>query len=163
MAGLHRLSGAVAALALGVLTAGCPKSTEGLNLYPQYLPDPSYGTKDPGKVEVRYLGVGGYYVRRGTDSVLFAPSFTNPAFEALLPANAIQSDTQLVDRCLKKAVTEEELKGVEFILVGHAHYDHLMDVPWVMKKHAPNAAAPGSQACMPPAPAICRVSALSPR
>lgn len=145
MAGLHRLSGAVAALALGLLTAGCPIPTKGLKLYPAHLPDPSYATPGPEKVEVRYLGVGGYYVRRGTDSILFAPSFTNPSIVALNPANAIQSDTRLVDRCLKKSMSEEELKQLEFILVGHAHYDHLMDVPWVMLQHAPRAKALGSR------------------
>ncbi len=145
MAGPHRLSTALTALALGLLTAGCPKSTEGLELYPRFTPDPSYATPGPEKVEVRYLGVGGYYVRRGKDSLLFAPSFTNPPIWAMSPANAIEADTGLIDRCLKKALTEDELKGVEFILVGHAHYDHLMDVPWVMRRHAPKAIALGSR------------------
>lgn len=145
MAGLHRLQGLAVVLTLALLTAGCPKSTEGLELFKGATTHPQFGTPGDAKVEVRYLGVGGFYVRRGEDSILFAPSFTNPSFSALLSNDAIQSDPERVDACLKKAVSEEELAKLGFILVGHAHYDHLMDVPWVMRKHAPKAIALGSR------------------
>ncbi|MEG1422099.1 MAG: hypothetical protein RSA95_14435 [Citrobacter sp.] len=35
-------------------------------------------------------------------------------------------------------------KDVTMLLVGHGHYDHLLDVPWVMRKHTPNAIVYGS-------------------
>lgn len=33
---------------------------------------------------------------------------------------------------------------VTMLLIGHAHYDHLLDVPWIMQHRAPNAVAYGS-------------------
>src|SRR5690554_4524019 len=38
-----------------------------------------------------------------------------------------------------------ESSEAQIILVGHAHYDHLLDVPYVMQKHAPKAQLYGSQ------------------
>jgi hypothetical protein len=139
MRSIHRwlLGGACG---LGLLSSGCPSSTTGLNIYaePRAAPAPT------GTVEVQYLGVGGYLVRRGEDALLFAPSFTTPGFSKLHPAAELQSDEALVRRCLEQRA-KANLENVEFILVGHSHYDHLLDVPAVMKHHAPRALTLGSR------------------
>jgi hypothetical protein len=135
---------------LGLGSAGCG-SIKNLNIYRDDTNEPQYQvyrTPDEEKVEVQYLGVGGFLVRRGGDSILFAPSFTNPSIFAMPPWARIRSDKELVARCLQKARTQwgnDPLKDVQFILVGHAHYDHLLDVPTVMKYHAPQALAVGSR------------------
>ena len=97
----------------------------------------------PGADAVRlvFLGVGGWIMERGDAKVLAAPLFSNPAFvrTGLLP---IRSDTAVVDRHM----SGYSVSGAEAILVGHAHYDHLMDVPRVAKRYAPEAKILGSRA-----------------
>ena len=85
-------------------------------------------------VEFTYLGVGGWIIRRGEDQVVAAPLFTNPGLlrTGLLP---VRSDTVLVNRYMGRY----DVRGASAILVGHGHYDHLMDVPQVARRHAPGA------------------------
>ncbi len=114
-------------LAWAVL-AGCSTSTRGLPLH-RGEPRPPSGEA----VEVTYLGVGGYVVRRGPDALMFAPSITNPDLAALV-LSRIETDPGKVDRCMRRV---PPVLDVEWMLVGHAHYDHLLDVPYFMKRHAP--------------------------
>jgi L-ascorbate metabolism protein UlaG (beta-lactamase superfamily) len=127
---------------VAVLLTGCPSSTKGLNIYRGETTHPLV-TKDPGEVEVTYLGVGGYVIRRGGDALMFAPSFTNPGFLQLL--YGLKTDEALVNRCMQKRPQGVEVGDVQWILVGHAHYDHLMDVPHVMRQHTPDAKVLGSR------------------
>lgn len=78
----------------------------------------------PEEVFVRYLGAGGFYLEwRGTP-VLMAPFFSNPSFRrAFLGRLAV--DQTRIDGGLRGM----DLADVRAILVGHAHYDHLGDVP----------------------------------
>jgi L-ascorbate metabolism protein UlaG (beta-lactamase superfamily) len=87
-------------------------------------------------VDVTYLGVGGWLVRRGRSAILFAPLFSNPSF-ARAGFSAIGPDTLGIDRAIGSMGVD--LSDVALILSGHGHYDHLMDVPRVMEKHAPRA------------------------
>lgn len=89
-------------------------------------------------LSIQYLGVGGHLFRFRGSAIMTAPSITNPSFWLLGPFMPINTDTDLVDQYLP------EVTDVESILVGHAHYDHLMDVPYVMKNKAPKSHAYGS-------------------
>jgi L-ascorbate metabolism protein UlaG (beta-lactamase superfamily) len=95
----------------------------------------------PGLEAVRfvYLGVGGWIIERGDDQVLAAPLFSNPSLvrTGLL---SVRSDTAIVDRHM----APHDVSEAKAILVGHAHYDHLMDVPRVARRHAPGAKILGS-------------------
>ena len=87
-------------------------------------------------VEFVYLGVGGWLVRRGGSAILFAPLFSNPSltragFSGIVP------DTVRIERSLDSLAVD--LSEVSLILSGYGHYDHLMDVPYVMTRHAPGA------------------------
>ncbi|QUM77628.1 hypothetical protein HWV00_16170 [Moritella sp. 24] len=90
-------------------------------------------------LDIQYLGVGGYLFQYGNDSIMTAPSFTNPSLVNVTLPLPIEADTKLIDKLLP-----DHAKQAEFILVGHAHYDHLMDVPYIMQKHMPTATAVGS-------------------
>lgn len=89
-------------------------------------------------LSIQYLGVGGQLFRFGEHAIMTAPSITNPHFMALGPFMPISADTDMIDHYLP------DVSDVESILVGHAHYDHLMDVPYVMQTKAKNAHAFGS-------------------
>ena len=100
--------------------------------------DQTVATED--NVRLIYLGTGGWIFERGSDQVLTAPLFSNPGLvrTGLLP---IQSDLDIVD----KFMSRYDVSEAHVILVGHAHYDHLMDVPQVALKHAPRARILGSK------------------
>lgn len=103
---------------------------------------PGPGAAAGAAVTAQYLGVGGWLFRRGDDAILAAPFYSNPS---VLKVGfwIIRSDTALVDRML--AEQDVRLEGVSAILVGHAHYDHLMDVPRVALRHLPGARIYGSR------------------
>lgn len=88
----------------------------------------------PDSVELTYLGVGGWILRRGRDVVLGAPLFSDPSVLRTGLAS-VRSDTSAVNRYMGRY----DVAGAAAILVGHGHYDHLMDVPQIARRHAPHA------------------------
>ena len=112
-------------------------------------------------LHVTSLGVQGFALSYGDDVVLTAPMFTRQS-AFLVGLNApLDIDTAAVDAGLA-GVPLDDLRAV---ISGHAHYDHLLDVPYILTK-APNAAvfanrtakhifaalAPDRPACTTPAP-----------
>jgi len=91
-------------------------------------------------VKLTYLGVGGWIMERGDVQLLAAPLFTNPSLfrTGLAP---IRSDTARVSEHMRAF----DVSRARAILIGHAHYDHLMDVPQVARRHAPEARILGSE------------------
>ena len=101
----------------------------------------------PGQLEaVRlvYLGSGGWIMEHGEEMVLAGPLFTNPGVlrTGLL---GITSDTVEVNRHMSVYDAEYDVSRASAIVVGHAHYDHLMDVPQVARRFAPGAEIVGSR------------------
>ncbi|PVZ70392.1 MBL fold metallo-hydrolase [Pelagibaculum spongiae] len=95
------------------------------------------------KLQVQYLGVSGFKLSYNGSSILTAPSFSNPAFWGFPPAPfmAFQPDTQRIDRLMQQVDAQQ----ASMILVGHAHYDHLMDVPYIANQFADKAMIIGSK------------------
>lgn len=89
------------------------------------------------RVDIRYLGVGGYLIKWGEDEIMMAPSFSNPDPLSLLFNT--RPNPKIIDRMIPN------VSDVDMILVGHAHYDHLLDVPYVMNKYAKKAKVYGSK------------------
>ena len=98
----------------------------------------------PDKITVRYLGVGGLLIARGDPKhgqvVLTAPLYSNPSLLEVVGDVTIRPDADLIDRLLPP-----EAAYARAILVGHSHYDHLMDVPYVALHHAKGASIYGSE------------------
>lgn len=93
------------------------------------------------RVDVMYLGNGGFLVRHGDAVLLTAPFYTNPPLGAvavprglrrlLHRARPLDPDTARIARLLPAAADDASL-----LLVGHAHYDHLLDVPWIARRRS---------------------------
>lgn len=88
-------------------------------------------------VALTYLGVGGWLIETPRTRVLTAPLFSNPSIWAtgLMP---IEADSVAIAEGLQQ-FGAADLHDVTAILSGHAHYDHLMDVPWIAARLAPDA------------------------
>lgn len=101
------------------------------------------------QVAVTYLGVSGFLIRYRGSALLTAPLFTNPPLDDVSPSNRfrlfhrrghrVRSDSTLVERLLPR-----EADATSMLLVGHAHYDHLLDVPYVARRRATRARIYGS-------------------
>ncbi|MDF9620150.1 hypothetical protein P5705_21085 [Pseudomonas entomophila] len=104
--------------------------------YPKYwnargLPEP----------KIQFLGVGGWLIHWRGEGVMLAPSFSNPSgLSKGLPPLRVEADKARIDHYMQRLATQD----VTLLLVGHGHYDHLLDVPWIMRKYAPKAIVYGS-------------------
>ncbi len=105
-----------------------------------YCSPPEAGTPH---AELTYLGAGGSVVRFGGEAVMFAPSYTNPDLPTLALGANVVPDERKVDACLA-ALPRGTLDGVRHVLVGHSHYDHLLDVEPVVRGHLRGATVLGT-------------------
>lgn len=78
----------------------------------------------PGEIGVTWLGVGGVLLRGRNVTVAVDPYVTrsNPVAVAL---GHLQANPRVVDRYVPK---------VDVVLVSESHYDHLQDVPYVVRR-----------------------------
>jgi L-ascorbate metabolism protein UlaG (beta-lactamase superfamily) len=122
-----------------ITLSACSSSIKNMPVY--HSPDPVLIQQvlPENSLTIQYLGVGGQLLRFGKHAIMTAPSITNPHFLVLGPFMPISADEEMIDRYLP------DVSDVETILVGHAHYDHLMDVPYVMETKAKNAHVYGSK------------------
>ena len=88
-------------------------------------------------VALTYLGVGGWLIETPQTRVLTAPLFSNPSLWAS-GLGTIEADTVAIADGLRR-FGAPDVSDVTAILSGHAHYDHLMDVPWLAARLAPRA------------------------
>lgn len=86
-------------------------------------------------VALTYLGVGGWLIETPRTRVLTAPLFSNPSIWAA-GLGTIRADTVAIADGLRR-FGAPDVSDVTAILSGHAHYDHLMDVPWIAARLAP--------------------------
>lgn len=122
--------------------AGCAGSVRplhpftGIRTWDCAAPDPVEA------LELTYLGAGGFLMRWRGHAIMTAPFYSNPnLLEVGLGylGYPIDVDRDRVDALLPA------VDDVEAILVGHAHYDHLMDTVYVAQRWAPNARLYGSR------------------
>jgi L-ascorbate metabolism protein UlaG (beta-lactamase superfamily) len=122
---------------------GCGGSIMGLPIDPGVAPLPSRDPAYQTEVQIRYLGAAGVLIKRGNDSLLTAPFFSNPSIPRVLFGLPIKALPEEIDRFLGPK-DKDDLAGVTAVLVAHAHYDHLMDVPYIKNKFLPLAKIYGS-------------------
>ncbi|MFI5311205.1 MAG: hypothetical protein ACHQQ3_08245 [Gemmatimonadales bacterium] len=99
-------------------------------------------------IDIHYLGVAGFVFRHGAHALVAAPSFTNPPMSASLFSATfltrwltptLESDTALVRRLMGP-----DTSGIDAVIVGHGHYDHALDLPFVATQVARHASVYGS-------------------
>lgn len=93
-------------------------------------------------LQILYLGAGGVLFRRGPDSIMTAPFFSNPSILRVGFDAHIEPDIPVVDQFMKSIAAD--VRDTKAILAGHAHYDHLMDLPYIKPTYIPNATIYGS-------------------
>ena len=79
-------------------------------------------------VQLRYLGCGGWSIRLGDQHVVTAPFWSNPG-RLRFALWSIAPDEQVI----AERLAEHPLHDASLLLVGHGHYDHLMDVPAIAR------------------------------
>ena len=95
-------------------------------------------------VDVTYLGAGGFLIRHRDDArkinraIMTGPFFSNPGLLRSLLGFPISADPTRIADLLPP------VGDVTAILVGHAHYDHLMDTIHVAETSAPQATLYGN-------------------
>ncbi len=90
-------------------------------------------------IDVTYLGISGLLISHHGHVLLTDPFFSNPRLGLVRPkfryllrtSPRISSDTIVIERFLPRAANEASA-----ILVGHGHYDHLLDVPYIATRRA---------------------------
>src|SRR6266513_5093389 len=90
-------------------------------------------------VAITYLGVAGLLIEHQGHVLLTAPFFSNPSLSQVMPrimrflrsTPRISADTSAIQKFLPASADRAPA-----ILVGHGHYDHLMDVPFIATHRA---------------------------
>jgi L-ascorbate metabolism protein UlaG (beta-lactamase superfamily) len=81
-------------------------------------------------VTLRWLGVAGFSIRAGEAVLLHDPYLSRPGLLRTL-LRRYQPDAAVLEPLLAAGSPVPELGRAGLILVGHSHFDHLGDVPWI--------------------------------
>ncbi len=103
----------------------------GLAEYREWLvaDGPGVGVPGRGEVRVTYLGVNGYQLEAAGHALLIDPYFTRVGLGRVALNQPITSNPRRVAHGLAHV-----RRRVDAVLVTHAHFDHLLDVPAVMQR-----------------------------
>jgi L-ascorbate metabolism protein UlaG (beta-lactamase superfamily) len=75
-------------------------------------------------VKFRWLGGAGVELEANGQILAIDPFFTRPPMQALW-LSRVSPNRKLVEQYIRK---------YDYLLISHAHYDHVMDVPIVLEK-----------------------------
>jgi L-ascorbate metabolism protein UlaG (beta-lactamase superfamily) len=76
---------------------------------------------------IAFNGVANFYLRYNGKAVMTDPFMSNPGLWKLA-FGTIEPDIALIDRLQPK------VKDIRMITIGHAHYDHILDLPYFADK-----------------------------
>lgn len=114
-------------LAFFTLLLGVRSVFAGLEDYPGHLVADE--TRQRGGIRVTYLGVNGYQFETAGHALLVDPYFTRVGLAAVALNQPIEPDAERIAQGLAHT-----RKRVDAVLVTHAHIDHLLDVPPIMRR-----------------------------
>lgn len=134
--GRLRMSGVL--LGITAMMIGCTGGEDFPAEWRQPMPVGEAAAQAPEPLEVRFLGAGGIYLRHQDEALLGDPFFSNPPLRDWLFLRPLHSRTDVVDAQLP------DLTGVRGVLIGHGHFDHLLDVPHILSRLPASVRAFGS-------------------
>ena len=90
----------------------------------QWYYQPEHGTAaTTSKIEIQYLGTAGFVIQNAQRTVVLDPYLSRPGLWDTL-SKPLQPDVALIRQTIPKA---------DDVLIGHAHYDHILDAPDLCK------------------------------
>ena len=104
------------------------------------LPSPALAAESASTKDryIQWLGASSWILSSGNDLVVVDPFFTRPSFvrvaASLMTPHLTGNFTYDPKRI--RAVLPELSKDTKFVLLSHAHYDHLLDVPYYMNQNS---------------------------
>ncbi len=93
--------------------------------------DQSFFLKKIDSLSFTYSGCGGFYIKKGNNSVLIDPYFSNIGPMALVKFKRLKTDTVAITTFFSKVDTA----SINFLLTGHSHIDHVGDYPYIIKNY----------------------------
>lgn len=90
-------------------------------------------------LDIQYIQVGSILLRYGDDYLLTDPFFSNPPLWRILLLRDLKGDPTLARSVVSN------WRGVRGVLVGHGHYDHVLDAPFVLEQTGPETRLYGSE------------------
>src|SRR6266850_4730878 len=84
---------------------------------------------EPHTIRVTYLGVNGFQFETGERVLLVDPYFTRVGLWSAALNQRIESNPDRVNEGLKHI-----RRNADSLLVTHAHFDHLLDAPEIMRR-----------------------------
>lgn len=85
------------------------------------------------RVTLRWLGVAGFAIAEGDTVLLHDPYLSRPGLWRLLTA-WYEPDESVLAPLLGPGSPAPELARAQAILIGHSHFDHLGDAPWIAQQ-----------------------------
>lgn len=79
-----------------------------------------------------YTGCGGLAISSGTDAILTDPYYTG--HNGIRMLTGMKPDTNTTLDVLKSISKQTGDAKINAVLVSHAHYDHLEDLPWMLRR-----------------------------
>ena len=80
------------------------------------------------ETEIRYYGTGCFTIQRGENTLLTDPFVDNPSATRVF-FGKVRTDSSYV----KQYINPAALRKAKLVVAGHAHYDHLMDMPYLSR------------------------------
>lgn len=75
------------------------------------------------ELSVEFNGVANFYIQHKGNAVLTDPFISNPSMGKVM-FGKIESNTELIDKFQPKS------HNISMVCIGHAHYDHILDLPY---------------------------------
>jgi glyoxylase-like metal-dependent hydrolase (beta-lactamase superfamily II) len=113
-----------------VFFLSAPIATAGLEKYSTLIfADSPDAKQKAGTVRVTYLGVNGYQFEANGHALLVDPYFTRAGLTSIAFEQQLEPNEARISFGLRHVRSR-----VDAVLVTHAHFDHLLDVPEIMKR-----------------------------
>jgi L-ascorbate metabolism protein UlaG (beta-lactamase superfamily) len=84
-------------------------------------------------VRVRWLGVAGFAIESGPDTLLHDPYLSRPGLLRTI-FRRYAPDPRVLEPLLAPGGRAPELGRGDLVLIGHSHFDHLGDAPWIAER-----------------------------